>query len=116
MPLANGDVVDGAQRMLPDGKIQDFTEALDILKSEFKERDGISAQTLLDSSKNGGLTYNDFLMLPGYIGECTPLSQQAIVLLRSRQKDSLRRLSPSTLPSRSASPSRLRSSPLLWIP
>jgi IMP dehydrogenase len=25
--------------------------------------------TLLDSDKHGALTYNDFLVLPGYIGE-----------------------------------------------
>ena len=29
--------------------------------------DGLSADDLMDSSVNGGLTYNDFLILPGYI-------------------------------------------------
>ncbi|KAG9541363.1 hypothetical protein KCU77_g22301, partial [Aureobasidium melanogenum] len=47
-------------------KILDFNNALDIVK-EYPERDGISVQTLLDSKNNGGLTYNDFLVLPGYI-------------------------------------------------
>ncbi|CAI2171791.1 16263_t:CDS:2 [Funneliformis geosporum] len=29
--------------------------------------DGLSAEEMMDSRKNGGLTYNDFLILPGYI-------------------------------------------------
>lgn len=44
----------------------DFKTALDVLNDE--EKDGIDAKTLLDSKINGGLTYNDFLVLPGYIG------------------------------------------------
>jgi IMP dehydrogenase len=28
----------------------------------------LDVYTLLNSAKNGGLTYNDFLVLPGYIG------------------------------------------------
>lgn len=31
------------------------------------ERDGLTAETLFHSINNGGLTYNDFLILPGYI-------------------------------------------------
>jgi IMP dehydrogenase len=46
----------------------DYTKALEVLKNEYQERDGIDVKTLIDSKKNGGLTYNDFLMLPGYIG------------------------------------------------
>lgn len=46
----------------------DYTTALEVLKNEYQERDGIDVKTLIDSKKNGGLTYNDFLMLPGYIG------------------------------------------------
>ncbi|KAF9998842.1 inosine-5'-monophosphate dehydrogenase, partial [Entomortierella chlamydospora] len=30
-------------------------------------RDGLSAEELMDSVTQGGLTYNDFLILPGYI-------------------------------------------------
>ncbi|KAG9237389.1 IMP dehydrogenase/GMP reductase [Amylocarpus encephaloides] len=41
--------------------------ALGIL-DEYKERDGLDVNSLLDSKKHGGLTYNDFLILPGYIG------------------------------------------------
>lgn len=46
----------------------DFSKALEVLKNEYSEHDGIDVKTLIDSAKNGGLTYNDFLMLPGYIG------------------------------------------------
>jgi IMP dehydrogenase len=54
--------------VLPKEKILDFQNALDIVKSDYAERDGIDVKTLLDSKNNGGLTYNDFLVLPGYIG------------------------------------------------
>ena len=46
----------------------DFSSALDFLRDEYPERDGLDVRSLLDSRKNGGLTYNDFLVLPGYIG------------------------------------------------
>ncbi|KAF2138267.1 uncharacterized protein K452DRAFT_290858 [Aplosporella prunicola CBS 121167] len=46
----------------------DYKSALEILQNEYPERDGIDVQTLVDSKLNGGLTYNDFLILPGYIG------------------------------------------------
>jgi len=49
-------------------KVLDFSTALDVLKNEYPERDGIDVKTLIDSKTNGGLTYNDFLILPGYIG------------------------------------------------
>jgi IMP dehydrogenase len=63
MPIQNGDaMVDTTANAL------DFTKALEVLKNEYPERDGIDVKTLIDSKKNGGLTYNDFLMLPGYIG------------------------------------------------
>lgn len=44
------------------------SEALDFLKT-YAERDGLSAEQLMDSRTNGtgGLTYNDFLLLPGHI-------------------------------------------------
>jgi IMP dehydrogenase len=34
---------------------------------EYPSRDGVSAIELFDSPLRGGLTYNDFLILPGYI-------------------------------------------------
>lgn len=44
----------------------DCSKALDYLK-DYKTRDGLDVVTLMDSVKRGGLTYNDFLMLPGKI-------------------------------------------------
>jgi IMP dehydrogenase len=63
MPIANGDAM-----AVTSANALDFSKALEVLKNEYSERDGIDARTLIDSVKNGGLTYNDFLMLPGYIG------------------------------------------------
>ena len=68
MPLTNGDASTNPGHLLSQEKILDFSTALDVLKSEYSDRDGLNAKTLLDSHKNGGLTYNDFLILPGYIG------------------------------------------------
>lgn len=48
--------------------VLDSSKALEVLKSDYKELDGLNVESLLDSHKNGGLTYNDFLILPGYIG------------------------------------------------
>ncbi|PVH75297.1 IMP dehydrogenase [Cadophora sp. DSE1049] len=48
-------------------EILDHTKALQVLK-QYEERDGLDIESLLDSKKHGGLTYNDFLVLPGYIG------------------------------------------------
>ena len=63
MTIQNGDaMIDTTANAL------DYTKALEVLKNEYQERDGIDVRTLIDSKKNGGLTYNDFLMLPGYIG------------------------------------------------
>jgi IMP dehydrogenase len=70
MPIVNGDASRGdasAETLLTQGKkLADFTQALKMLQEEPK--DGLDVHTLIDSARNGGLTYNDFLMLPGYIG------------------------------------------------
>lgn len=42
------------------------TEALAHLKT-YSKKDGLSVQQLIDSANFGGLTYNDFLVLPGLI-------------------------------------------------
>lgn len=42
------------------------SSALEHLKS-YKAKDGLDVKTLIDSSNFGGLTYNDFLVLPGLI-------------------------------------------------
>lgn len=67
MPITNGDVLEGSAAMLTQ-KVEDYANAAKILASDYPQGDGIDVHTLLDSAKNGGLTYNDFLMLPGYIG------------------------------------------------
>ena len=66
MPLINGDV--RAQTMQQE-EILDYKKALDILRKEYTIRDGLDIRNLVDSRENGGLTYNDFLVLPGYIGQ-----------------------------------------------
>ena len=67
MPLTNGDVTNSVP--LHRGIEQlDYKNALQVLKDEYPARDGLDAKSLLDSNKNGALTYNDFLVLPGYIG------------------------------------------------
>ena len=64
MPLGNGDVRSSESFF---GPVLDHTKALEVL-SQYEERDGLDIKSLLDSKKHGGLTYNDFLVLPGYIG------------------------------------------------
>ncbi|GAA6063536.1 hypothetical protein JCM10212_004242 [Sporobolomyces blumeae] len=44
----------------------DPKNALEHLES-YKRGDGLSVRELMDSTKQGGLTYNDFLVLPGHI-------------------------------------------------
>ncbi|VEU24361.1 DEKNAAC105501 [Brettanomyces naardenensis] len=44
----------------------DCSKAVSYL-SEYPAKDGLSAKELMDSKVNGGLTYNDFLILPGKI-------------------------------------------------
>ena len=63
MPILNGDSKANAN-----ARVLDFNTALDVLKNEYPERDGIDVKTIINSTTNGGLTYNDFLILPGYIG------------------------------------------------
>ncbi|KAF7853066.1 hypothetical protein EAF04_010805 [Stromatinia cepivora] len=67
-PQANGESKPTASDFLAPAKdVLDATKALEILK-EYESRDGLSINDLIDSKKHGGLTYNDFLVLPGYIG------------------------------------------------
>ncbi|MCJ1311086.1 hypothetical protein MMC25_004756 [Agyrium rufum] len=68
MPLTNGDVGASQAPLYPGSKIEDFSNALEVYKESYVKSDGLDAKTLLDSRINGGLTYNDFLVLPGYIG------------------------------------------------
>ncbi|XBW37081.1 hypothetical protein QEN19_002658 [Hanseniaspora menglaensis] len=47
-------------------QVKDFSKATETL-SQYAEKDGLSVTQLMDSSIRGGLTYNDFLVLPGKI-------------------------------------------------
>ena len=70
MPLTNGDATTGSSQLIPEQRVLDHEKALDVLREEYTDGDGLDAKTLLDSKTHGGLTYNDFLVLPGYIGIC----------------------------------------------
>lgn len=48
------------------GAKRDYSTALEYLKT-FEKKDGLSVSELMDSMTRGGLTYNDFLVLPGYV-------------------------------------------------
>jgi IMP dehydrogenase len=67
MPLTNGDVMGESAFFGPTINLLDHTKALQVLK-DYESKDGLNITELLDSKKHGGLTYNDFLVLPGYIG------------------------------------------------
>jgi hypothetical protein len=68
MPMTNGDVTSDGVPLIRGQSIHDYTKAEELLQAEYKVRDGMDVKTLLDPNKNGALTYNDFLVLPGYIG------------------------------------------------
>ncbi|KAK4945049.1 inosine-5'-monophosphate dehydrogenase [Elasticomyces elasticus] len=61
-PTMNGNATDGGH-----GDYVDPSKALELLKS-YQAKDGISVHQLMDEAQMGGLTYNDFLLLPGHIG------------------------------------------------
>ena len=67
MPHSNGEVKGSSSFFGLSSVVQDYTKALDVLK-EYDASDGLHIKELIDSKKHGGLTYNDFLVLPGYIG------------------------------------------------
>lgn len=77
MPITNGDAHHETAQVLAKEQLLDFNSAVKVLESEYPERDGIDVKTLLDSKKNGGLTYNDFLVLPGYIGMLQRLERRS---------------------------------------
>ncbi|KAI1326166.1 inosine-5'-monophosphate dehydrogenase IMD4 [Xylariaceae sp. FL0255] len=62
MPSTNGHIaVNGIT------SFADHTKAIELLK-DYESADGLSVNELMDTKVRGGLTYNDFLVLPGYIG------------------------------------------------
>ena len=71
MPLTNGDATGSTAELMPQQKALDFRKALEVLEAEYPSRDGLDVRQLIDSQKRGGLTYNDFLVLPGYIGKAS---------------------------------------------
>lgn len=71
MPVANGDY---AAKPAQGKQVLDYKTALDVLERDYEHGDGLDIKTLLDSTQNGALTYNDFLILPGYIGICCTMS------------------------------------------
>jgi IMP dehydrogenase len=68
MSPTNGDIKPASAFFASSKDLLDPASALAVLKSDYEERDGLDIDSLLDSKKHGGLTYNDFLVLPGYIG------------------------------------------------
>jgi IMP dehydrogenase len=72
-------ISNGVERnsLASNGKVDDYTKALEILKSDYLTGDGLDVETLVDSDKHGALTYNDFLILPGYIGKTPHHSSSA---------------------------------------
>ncbi|EEH16281.1 inosine-5'-monophosphate dehydrogenase [Paracoccidioides brasiliensis Pb03] len=68
MPISNGDATGCAfEHFAEEVEFVDHTKALDILKKDYSG-DGLDINELINSDKRGALTYNDFLILPGYIG------------------------------------------------
>lgn len=47
-------------------QLWDCSKANELLK-EYKQRDGLSVEELMDEKLTGGMTYNDLLILPGFI-------------------------------------------------
>lgn len=67
MPHTNGTAKGNPSLFGSTREVLDHTKALEVLE-DYEERDGLDIVQLLDSKRHGGLTYNDFLVLPGYIG------------------------------------------------
>lgn len=113
MTFTNGDVSTGILQLALEQKILDHTKAVELLRDEYSNSDGLDAKTLLDSRINGGLTYNDFLVLPGYIGTVLLLMQGSICTEFFRQA-LLRQMWLWIRQSPSEYPSRVLWSPLPW--
>ncbi|KAI5865875.1 IMP dehydrogenase [Durotheca rogersii] len=59
--------INGAVPVNGNTKFRDYHSAIEAL-GEYQSRDGLGIEELTDTRQRGGLTYNDFLVLPGYIG------------------------------------------------
>ena len=82
MPIVNGDHARHAGPLLSTRPLEDYTTALEALQNDYHSGDGLDVKSLLDSSKHGGLTYNDFLVLPGYIGMGYVVFEQVLKVFR----------------------------------
>lgn len=81
MPILNGDATGSSAPLLATGQPpMDYTKVLEILEQDYVNKDGLSVYDLIDSKQNGALTYNDFLVLPGYIGKQTTKSEWNVKL------------------------------------
>ena len=86
MPITNKEAAPNAAMK---AEILDYASALEVVKT-YTNKDGLDVDTLLDSDKHGALTYNDFLILPGYIGKLTtPTCQKNLWRGTSDQKNFL---------------------------
>lgn len=65
-PIVNGDSSSTSAPPARSAELASAANAMDLLK-EYSRGDGLALHELMDSRRNGGLTYNDFLMLPGHI-------------------------------------------------
>ena len=65
-PVTNGKATN-SELGFSESTEDDFSQAMELLK-KYKSKDGIAVHDLMDETKMGGLTYNDFLLLPGHIG------------------------------------------------
>lgn len=63
---ANGTTITGNGLASSSKALIDPSKALETLAA-YPHGDGLSMTDLIDSKTHGGLTYNDFLVLPGYI-------------------------------------------------
>ncbi|KAK4554209.1 inosine-5'-monophosphate dehydrogenase [Recurvomyces mirabilis] len=59
--------MNGTNGNMDNEHFEDSSKALELLSS-YPAKDGISVHDLMDETRMGGLTYNDFLLLPGHIG------------------------------------------------
>ncbi|KAK4626520.1 Inosine-5'-monophosphate dehydrogenase [Fulvia fulva] len=66
-PSANATTNGSANGSRGEEHVEDASRALELIK-QYGSKGGIAVQDLMDPKKMGGLTYNDFLLLPGYIG------------------------------------------------
>jgi hypothetical protein len=66
--MANGTKQCDGVPLLRGKTLLGYDQAQKVLQTGYNHRDGVDVETLLDSKTHGALAYNDFLVLPGYIG------------------------------------------------